>query len=154
MKGRGYNKVLIEPKLGIQQDPRYIKFGRFLVNTKKLKDNVLSLRREKGTPLQNFPVYKMSRPFSNVIQKILGQGIPDESDYFDLTDDEKRYLHKVSKASDLSTKIKIPTPNKDEDEKDLHLFNVYKGEIMAGNDSKELITKLTQYKYIILHIIK
>ena len=27
------------------------------------------------------------------------------------------------------------------EEKDIHLFNVMKGEIMAGNNSKELITK-------------
>jgi hypothetical protein len=141
MKGRGFNKSLVEPTQGPQQDPRYIKFGKFLINTKKLKDDILSLRREKGTPIQNLPVYKMSRPFANVIKKIIGNGIPDDNDYLDLTDDEKRYLHKVSKASDLNNKIKIPTPSKDEDEKDLHLFNVYKGEIMAGNDSKELINK-------------
>jgi hypothetical protein len=143
MSGKGikWKNQIIEPTIGHQQEPRYIKFGRFLINTKKLKDDVLSLRREKGTAIQNLPAYKMSKPFSKVINQIVGNGIPDEDDYLDLTDEEKRYLHKVSKESDLNSKIKIPTPSKDEDDKDLHLFNVYKGEIIAGNDSKQLITK-------------
>lgn len=143
MSGKGikWKNQIIEPTIGHQQEPRYIKFGRFLINTKKLKDDVLSLRRGTGTTLQNLPAYKMSKPFSKVVKCIAGNGIPDENDYLDLTDDEKRYLHKVSKESDLNSKIKIPTPSKDEDDKDLHLFNVYKGEIIAGNDSKELIGK-------------
>ena len=145
-----FTKQKVEPTQGIQSDPRYIKFGRYLVNTKSLKDNKLSLRREKGTPIASLPVYKMSHPFSNVMKKIVGGALPTAEDFSQLTDDEKRYLHKVSKEADLSHKMEIPTPSKDEEEKDVHLFNVYKGEIMAGNDSKEMIKK---FKLLMIKLV-
>ncbi len=147
----GFTKQYVEPTQGVQTDPRYIKFGRYLVNTKSLKDNKLSLRREKGTPIASLPVYKMSNPFSKVIKKIVGGSLPSQDDFADLTEEELRYLHKVSKESDLSHKIEIPTPSKDEDEKDAHLFNVYKGEIMAGNDNKEMIRK---FKLLLMKLSK
>jgi len=145
-----FTKQKVEPTQGIQSDPRYIKFGRYLVNTKSLKDNKLSLRREKGTPIASLPVYKMSHPFGNVMKKIVGGALPTAEDFSQLTDDEKRYLHKVSKEADLSHKMEIPTPSKDEEEKDVHLFNVYKGEIMAGNDSKEMIKK---FKLLMIKLV-
>ena len=158
MRGSGFpqpaynfTKQYVEPTEGVQSDPRYIKFGRYLVNTKSLKDNKLSLRREKGTPIASLPVYKMSNPFSKVIKKIVGGSLPSQDDFSDLTEEELRYLHKVSKESDLSHKIEIPTPSKDEDEKDAHLFNVYKGEIMAGNDNKEMIRK---FKLLLIKLSK
>jgi hypothetical protein len=157
MKGRGignnlaFTKEKIDITRGVKEEPRYIKFGRYLINTKKLKDGVLSLRRGTGTQIASLPVYKMSPNLSKVIKKIVGGSIPKSEDFNDLTDEEKRYLYKVSRESDLDTKIEIPTPNKDEDEKDIHQFNVYKGEIMAGNDSKELIKK---FKALIVKLSK
>ena len=146
-----FTKQYVEPTEGVQSDPRYIKFGRYLVNTKSLKDNKLSLRRPKGGVIASLPVYKMSNPFSKVIKKIVGGALPSQDDFSDLTEEELRYLHKVSKESDLSHKIEIPTPSKDEDEKDAHLFNVYKGEIMAGNDNKEMIRK---FKLLLMKLSK
>ena len=146
-----FTKQYVEPTQGVQEDPRYIKFGRYLVNTKSLKDNKLSLRRPKGGVIASLPVYKMSNPFSKVIKKIVGGALPTQDDFSDLTEEELRYLHKVSKESDLSHKIEIPTPTKDEDEKDAHLFNVYKGEIMAGNDNKEMIRK---FKLLLIKLSK
>lgn len=136
---------------GVEEDPRYIKFGKYLVNTKKLKDDYLSLRRQKGTPIASLPVYKMSKPMSNIIKKIVGNGMPTKEDFSNLTEEEKKYLHKLNKEADLSSKLEIPAPNKDEEEKDIHLFNVYKGEIMAGNDSKDLIKK---FKLLMIKLVK
>ena len=107
----------------------------------RLKDDVLSLRREKGTPIASLPAYKMSKPFSKVVKKIVGGGLPSKEDFNELSEDEKNYFMKISKESDLSHKLEIPAPNKDDEEKDIHQFNVYKGEIMAGNDNKDMIRK-------------
>lgn len=134
-------KSQIDPYQGTSEEPRYIKFGRYLVNTKKLKDNIISLRRGTGTQIASLPAYKMSSNLGKVIKKITGGGLPNGDDFKDLTDEEKTYLIKLSREADLSSKIEIPAPSKDEEEKDIHQFNVLKGEIMAGNDSKEAIKK-------------
>lgn len=134
-------KLQIDPYQGQPEEPRYIKFGRYLVNTKKLKDNVISLRRGTGSQIAKLPAYKMSPNLSKVIRKITGGGLPNNDDFKDLTNEEKQYLSKLSKEADLTSKIEIPAPSKDEEEQDIHQFNVLKGEIMAGNDSKEAIKK-------------
>jgi hypothetical protein len=46
-------------------------------------------------------------------------------------------------------KLSIPTPSKDQLEKDIHQFEVMKGEILAGNDSTETIKK---FKLILLKL--
>jgi hypothetical protein len=146
-----FTKSPVDPFQGTPQDPRYIKFGRYLVNTKRLKDNVLSLRREKGTPIHKLPAYKMSPYFSDVVNKIVGGRIPNDNDYKHLSDEELQYLHRVSKESDLDHRIKIPTPSKDQEERDIHKFTVLKGEIMAGNDSKEA---LKEFKSLLIKLSK
>ena len=38
-------------------------------------------------------------------------------------------------------RLNIPTPNKDADEKDINQFEIMRGQIVAGNDSVDLINK-------------
>ena len=66
-----------------------------------------------------------------------------------LTDEEKHYLHKVSEKAGITNKLSIPQPSKDQLEKDIHQFEVMKGEILAGNDSPEVIKK---FKLILLKL--
>lgn len=149
MRGRGINNVDLDQ--GIEAAPRYIKFGKYLINKKKLNDNVLSLRRDKGSMVAKLPAYKMTSNLSNVFKTIVGGGTPTYEQLNQLTEDEKQYLHKVANESDIYDKIKIPTPSKDQEEKDIHSFNVMKGEIMAGNNSKELVHK---FKILLLKLSK
>lgn len=139
ISGRGLPRA--DYTQGIDPSARYIKFGRYMINNKKLNDNVLSLRRSRGSTIATIPNNKMTSELSHVFKTIVGGGVPSYDDLNALTEAEKRYLHKVSQEADIYDKIKIPTPNKDEEEKDIHLFNVMKGEILAGNDSKELVSK-------------
>jgi len=48
-------------------------------------------------------------------------------------------------------KISIPTPSKDSMDKDIHQFEVMKGEILAGNDSSVLIKN---FKILLLKLSK
>jgi hypothetical protein len=79
---------------------------------------------------------------------MVGGGVPSYNDLNGLSEPEKVYLHNVAKRSNIVDKFSIPAPNKDQYEKDIHEFEVLKGEIMAGNDSKELIKKFK------LHLMK
>jgi hypothetical protein len=139
MVGKGLPRA--DYSQGIDPSPRYIKFGRYMINNKKLNDNVLSLRRSKGSTIATIPATKMTSELGGVIKKIVGGGVPSFDELNALTDAEKRYLFRVSQEADIYDKIKIPTPSKDEEEKDIHAFNVMKGEILAGNNSKELVSK-------------
>jgi hypothetical protein len=149
-KGRPRGSGLTVPKIerfkqsisqteGIKPSPKFIQFGKYYINKHLLDDNTLSLRNDKGTQIGSLPSYKMTKGFGIVIRKIMGGSNPSYDELNSLTDEEKKYLHKVVKASKIADKVAIPTPSKDQEEKDIHRFNVLKGQLMAGNDSKEVI---------------
>jgi len=134
---------------GIMETPRFIKFGKYLLNNHKLNnENIFALKRPSGGNIVELPSIKISDNLSGVIKKMLGGSIPTYSDISKLSEPEKAYLHKISQKSNILDKFDIPAPSKDQKEKDIHEFEVLKGEIMAGNDSKELIKKFK------LHIMK
>jgi len=134
---------------GITESPRFVKFGRYLINNHKLnKEDTLSLRVPSGGSLPDFPPKRLSPSLSKVIKVMIGGGVPSYNELSKLSEPEKSYLHAVASKSNILDKFSIPTPSKDSYEKDIHAFEVMKGEILAGNDNKDLIKKFK------LHIIK
>lgn len=130
------------PDKGIFETPRFVKFGKYLVNTHRLNnEDIFALKRPSGGNIVEIPSIKVSKNLSSVIKKMIGGEIPTYSDISKLSEPEKAYLHKVAKKSNILDKFDIPAPSKDALEKDIHQFEVMKGEILAGNDSKELIQK-------------
>ena len=127
---------------GIMETPRFVKFGKYLVNNHKLhNEDIFALKRMAGGNIVDIPSIKISKNLGGVIKKMLGGAIPTYSDISKLSEPEKAYLHKVSQKSNILDKFDIPAPAKDKEDKDIHIFEVMRGEIMAGNDSKELISK-------------
>jgi hypothetical protein len=152
-KGSGISfKDNIDHAKGIQPVKKYHPFGKYFVNSHKLNNgNVLSIKSKSGTNIREYPSRTVSKNLSHVIKTIIGGGVPSWNDMEKLSNDEKDYLYKISKRAEFSDKITIPTPSKDQQEKDIHEFDVCKGEIMAGNDSKELIKK---FKLLIIKLSK
>lgn len=152
-KGSGIAfKDNIDHDKGIQPVKKYHPFGKYFVNSHKLNHgNVLSIRSKSGTNVREYPSRTVSPHMASIVKTIIGGGVPSWNDMEKLTEEEKDYLYKVSKRAEFADKISIPTPSKDKLEKDIHEFEVCKGEIMAGNDSKELIKK---FKLLIIRLSK
>lgn len=152
-KGSGIAfKDNIDHAKGIQPVKKYHPFGKYFVNSHKLNHgNVLSIRSKSGTNVREYPSRVVSPHMASVVKTIIGGGVPSWNDMEKLTEEERDYLYKVSKRAEFADKISIPTPSKDKLEKDIHEFEVCKGEIMAGNDSKELIKK---FKLLIIKLSK
>ena len=124
-------------------------FGIAEINHKKLDMGILSIRRPSKGNYKSVPQQRITPILQNIIKDINGGKVPNFNDINSLTSDEKEYLHKVVCASGFDEKFSIPTPNKDAMEKEIHQFEVLKGEIMSGNDSKALIKK---FKILILKL--
>jgi len=139
IKGCGLKLHEGEISTGIQPSQRYSTFGRYLINNNKLNDDIISIKRPSGGNIAEFPSSKVSSKLSRVFKKIVGGQLPSYNEMADLSEEEKNYLYKVSKKAEILDKLNIPAPSKDKEEKDIHQFEVMKGEIMAGNDSKELV---------------
>lgn len=124
-------------------------FGLAEINHKKLDMGVLSIRRPSKGNYKSVPQQRISTTLQHIVRDIEGGKLPNFNDINSLSCDEKDYLHKVVSASGFDNKLSIPSPNKDVIEKDIHSFEVLKGEILAGNDSKALIKK---FKILILKL--
>lgn len=129
--------------------PNFIGFGINEINQKKLNDNILTIRRNTRTTYSDMPSKKVSPYFSNIMKIMLGGGIPNFNDLSNLPEEEKDYLYKVVQRSDMTDKLSVPTPSKDRLQKDSDQFEIMKGQILSGNDSKELVKK---FKLLILKL--
>jgi hypothetical protein len=134
-------KEQIDYNKGIEPVKKWVKFGKNVINIQRLNDDIVAVKREKGSGITGIKSLRVSKKLGNVFRKIIGNGMPSFEELQNLDGDEKDYLYKVVKASDLLEKLNIPTPSKDEEEKDIHQFELMKGQILAGNNSNELIKK-------------
>lgn len=119
----------------------YSPFGDSEINHKNLENNILTLRRKSKTNYMDLPSKHISKHMKNIIHNIVGGKIANFEDMNNLNDEERNYLNKVVKKSNLQDRLSVPAPSKDQSEKDSHQWEVMRGEIMAGNDSQELVKK-------------
>jgi hypothetical protein len=153
-KGSGIVKPLherIDNTKGVKQGHTHVPFGKYIINKNRLDEDILSFKHNKGYGVKGYPAKKISRNLSNVLKVIVGGGVPKFDDLASLSENEKSYLHTVSKKAGITDKISVPTPSKDSMEQDIHQFEVMKGEILAGNDSSVLIKK---FKLLLLKLSK
>jgi len=153
-KGSGLVKPIserIDHTKGIKQGHIHVPFGKYILNKNKLDSDLVYFKHAKGYGVKGFPMSKVSNKLGSVLRTIIGGGVPKFEDLQGLSNEEKEYLHKVANKAGIMDKISIPTPSKDKLEQDIHQFEVMKGELLAGNDSPELIKK---FKLILLRLSK
>jgi hypothetical protein len=141
-KGSGVIKPIserIDKTKGIKQGHTHVPFGKYILNKNKLDGDIVLMKYMKGEGIKGHPQTKVSNRLGSVLRTIVGGGVPNFEDLNKLDDDEKEYLHKVSSKAGILDKLSIPVPSKDKREKDVHQFEVMKGQILAGNDSPEII---------------
>ena len=151
MKGCGLSRkpIKINTEEGIKPQDEYVSLGRYYINKPKLNKNIVSVRTKTGHSAK-IPVRRVSNNLSSVVKNILGGGMPSTEDLDKLTDEEKNYLHKLSKQSNIIDRLSIPTPNKNQLDKDINEFEIMKGQILNGNDNTQYIKK---FKLLIVKLI-
>ena len=151
--GHGINKKIGRPRgngiIKKIQDPTFVGFGISEINQKKLNDGILTIRRNTRSSYADMPSKKISPEFQLVVKSMIGGNIPRTNELNRLSEDEINYLNKIVKRSDMEQKMNIPTPSKDKLLKDSDQFEIMKGEILSGNDSKELVKK---FKLMVLKL--
>mgnify|MGYP003643104735 CR=1 FL=1 len=126
---------------GVNQTKRFVPIGRYIINKHRLDDDVVAMKRPAGSCIKDFPSTRVSSKLGKVIRHIVGGGIPEFDALEDLDDNEKAYLHNLAKETHIIDRLSIPAPKKSESDKEIDKFNVMRGEIMSGNDNKELVKK-------------
>jgi hypothetical protein len=139
IKGRGVSTI--DYTAGMSSEPDYVPFGKFIINRKKLSDGVIMIKRRNGVFMPDVKTRRLGNNLTNVFKKIAGGSLPSFADLEKLDDDEREYLRFISNKSCLPSKFEVPVPKKDKNETLINQFEIMRGQIIAGNDNKDLIRK-------------
>lgn len=141
----------IDALAGIKKEPSYIPIGKYVVNKHKLRDNMLLMRTAKGGQIAELPQMSISPKLGKMLNNIInGRGFPTHDELSSLEDSDKDIMYKVFKMSKAQGIDAIPRPNKTKDEAEFNRFTILKGQILAGNNSKEMIK---EFKALIVKLI-
>jgi hypothetical protein len=135
-KGRGIAKGVDYAK-GIEPLPKYAPLGQYYINQQKLKDDILTCCRATGKNLNEWKARRVSVPLANLVRKLVNKGTPTFDDFNSLSEEDKHTLAEFVRKF----KIDLEVPSSSVDREDLNQFEIMKGQIMAGNDSVEMIKK-------------
>lgn len=141
----------VDESSGVAPSPKYVKLGRYLIHKGKMADDIVSIRRPSGTFVGDFPSQRVSQNLGKVFRSIIGGGVPAFNDLNSLNEEERVYLHKLAKSARIDDKLDIPAPKMEENEKDVRRFEILKGQIMAGQDNREMIK---EFKLLLLKLSK
>jgi len=141
----------IDTTLGIPPVKSYVSLGRYLLNKTKLNDNILMMKHIKGGAIGQLPTIHISNKLVSVLKHLITSQLPPDFDTLtNLDDKEKKLLHKIAKSTQILERFSIPNPNLTKEEQELNRFEILRGEMNAGNDSKELIK---EFKILLLRMI-
>jgi hypothetical protein len=151
IKGKGVAVATPTPTISKPQRKKlgFKNFGKYIIDVIGLDDDVVSIRSPSKASVSTIPRERVSKRVSSVLKTIAGGGMPSYEDIGELKNDEKKYLSKVLKTARLSDKINIK-PDLSKEEAEDQRFQILKGEILSGNDSKEVVKEfkglLIKYK--------
>jgi hypothetical protein len=69
----------------------------------------------------------------------MGGRMIDEYDFNEMPLEDQTYLWNLAKDAKIMDRLNLPTPKRTKDGEEENRFEILKGQVMAGNDSKELI---------------
>jgi hypothetical protein len=128
---------------------KFLDFGKYKIDLKKLKGGKLQFRSKKGYFVKGLENKQLTPNMKIIIDKFIsGQNI-DYEDVNRLDDNEKNYLSQIAEKCDINDRLKIPSPKLTQIQSDINKFNILRGQLMAGNDNQEMIK---EFKVLLLKL--
>lgn len=144
-------KQLVDFERGIPAQKPFIVLGSKLINRKRLNDGVLQIRHPSLNHIMGMPSKKISRELTGVFKTILGGGVPDFNSLTKLSSDEQRTLRSVAERTQIDDRLSLPTPDKDNEDREINRFLILKGQIESGNNNPSLIK---EFKVLLMKMMK
>jgi hypothetical protein len=128
-----------------ENDTRYKEFGRYIIHIPSLRKNVINIKYKSGIIINDLPQVTVSKTFADMICDLLDEGILDKTLYNKLDEKEQTYFVHLSKRCEFDTTIGLGLKNTNKQDEEMAKFEIIKGEIIAGNNSPELMQELKRY---------
>jgi FtsZ-binding cell division protein ZapB len=129
----------------IQEEPKFVEFGKYALSLKKLNDKRLDAKTLKSggsvKDLSNIPI---SEDMQDILNDLIDNKKFNEKHLHRLSASEKRIFKKLINGSGLYGKYKVKLVESDQEQKENERYEMLKGIYSAGNDSREVIQELKQ----------
>jgi hypothetical protein len=70
--------------------------------------------------------------------------MPDEEDFNEMDLNDQNFLYNLANDAKIMDRLKLPTPKRTKEGEETNRFEILKGQIVSGNDNKELIKEFKQ----------
>jgi hypothetical protein len=125
--------------LAYESSPTYIPFGKYAINPSKLSSGIFEMKTLKGGGVKKYPIRKLSSSLTKVVNRIIsGRGI-DDYDFNEMDLEDQNFLYDLTTDAKINDRIQLPTPKRSKDGEEENRFEILKGQIIAGNDNKDLV---------------
>ena len=132
--------------------PAYVNFGKFIINTQKLHENILRvLYGKSGININTIKSTHISEDFKDLLMEIIEKNKFNERVFNRLVSSEKQLFGKLIKMAGLKSVLGIKSLSDPDNDEKLTRWAIVQGEIDAGNDSEKL---KKEAKSLIYHFIK
>jgi hypothetical protein len=130
---------------GIQasERPRHYEFGKYRIHADSLDKGILNVKFKSLTTVPKIPVQTISSDLKMFIQDITDSGKVNKHLFNKLDKSDKDLFYKIAKMSDIDLDFEHDDGSKEE----LERYNLVKGQIMAGNNSSEVLKEM---QYLIM----
>lgn len=118
---------------------KYIEFGRYRLDLKQLKGGKMQFRSKTNHYIKGLKGQRMTPSIKIVIDKLISNNEILYEDIDRLNETERELLADVAQKCEIDDRLKIPTPKLTKRQSEMNKFNIMRGQILAGNDSKEMI---------------
>jgi len=124
----------------IEKPIEFVPFGKYAINKFRLNDSILMLRSKSNNTIPTIPPQKISKSIVDILKQVIIGGVPSFENIAGLDADDKELLHKIVRLSHVE--LSVPTPDLTKQEQDNHRFQLLRGQLVSGNNSKEIIKEL------------
>ena len=124
----------------IEKPIEFVPFGRYAIHRFKLNDGILMLRSKSNNTIPTLPPQKISPAIAAILKQIIVGGTPSFEAISGLDANDKELLHKIVRLSHIE--LSVPTPDLTKTQQDNHRFQLLRGQLVSGNNSKEIIKEL------------
>jgi hypothetical protein len=130
--------------LAYESTPSYIAFGKYVINPNKMASGVFDMKTMKGGLVVKYPTKMLSAKLSKMINRIIGGRMPDEEEFNEMDLNDQNFLFNLANDAKIMDRLKLPTPKRTKEGEETNRFEILKGQLMSGNDNKELVKEFKQ----------
>jgi hypothetical protein len=138
-------KMKVGQGIKAEQIPTNVEFGKYVINTRQLKKQILNLKNKSGGALSWFQSTPISDSFTEMLQEMVsGKGL-NKHILKTLDKDEQRLFYEVADRGGLADQFQLVKPKNTEEDDAKKQFDVLLGMYKAGNNNPSLIGELRKH---------